>query len=407
MTTTETNATDVRYANLELDLTGDYTPDPAKTDAAEFATITGQEAKRLTVKTTNRYGTEESLHADANRKFDAMPSISAATETLLARIEAEDRQDDVRPVSEQSIDWDGRMGSANHERIELSDLAMGQLARRAPFKDRRRFNFNLWTKDCDKTAVFRTLKREDGQREAYTVLSERYTAMDIDAVAADFCAAMPDDCKAQFRYNGDGGRYELEAILARPLDVAGEAHRVSVVLRDADNGTSSKNLHLKVWRSICTNGLSLKDLALMSRVRHSGSVESLQDQLALALSNVSHAIESFTERWGRARSERFASSEDGNWLPGSEVLRRLAATKQLTAAGVKPGALYEALHAAWVKEPGDKVSDILNAVTRSAHENSWASKWVQEDLEEQAGELLYQRNYIVRAPNERELKTFA
>lgn len=53
--------------------------------------------------------------------------------------------------------------------------------------------------------------------------------------------------------------------------------------------------------------------------------------------------------------------------------------------------LVKRLHDSWEREPGYSKTAILNAITRSAHEHTWSSWADTEDLESQAGSLLYQK----------------
>ena len=69
-----------------------------------------------------------------------------------------------------------------------------------------------------------------------------------------------------------------------------------------------------------------------------------------------------------------------------EALTGLATSGQITPA-VARDTLVEALLTAHSKEPGDSLVDVLNAVTRAAHEAEW-SEFHRQMLEQRAGELL-------------------
>jgi hypothetical protein len=60
-------------------------------------------------------------------------------------------------------------------------------------------------------------------------------------------------------------------------------------------------------------------------------------------------------------------------------------------------------HQAWLKEPGETRSAYVNAITRAAHESPWSNPWATDELEEQAGKLLY--NHVVLSPAQMEAVT--
>ncbi len=52
---------------------------------------------------------------------------------------------------------------------------------------------------------------------------------------------------------------------------------------------------------------------------------------------------------------------------------------------------------AWSMEPGPTRADLVNAITRAAHEEfSWSSPWAIQETETQASELLYVKNLVNR-----------
>ena len=386
----------------------DLSPESEKpvTDGEHFRTITGRNLSERFTRSSN-FDTDKNLHEGQRKQFEAMPDLADACEQLACNVEAEKRRDDVIMLKELRVDTLGALIAPQRaeiipgvSRLEMMEQSWAQLVNRAPRRmGRLKNNVNAWLRDSDGIAVARTMEAPSGRaRNCFAMVSERYQPHDADRVAREVARAMPVECKGEVKYKGDGGRYEIEAVLARPFEVKGDLHRVIIGVRSSDDGTMSQQIWFKAWRLKCLNGMFIADKQLLRSIRHTGEVRQLRDQFAQGLVMARQAIESFQAHWSKAQDERFVDSQSGANLTALETLRRLVGRGDINVPHVRPADLLETFQNAWEIEPGsDRVGDVLNAVTRAAHTTTWKSAWTTESLEEMAGQLLYSRSRALPA----------
>jgi hypothetical protein len=365
------------------------------TDGDLFESITGRK-----LRTSRRFLNADAtkLHQAQRKAFEDLPTLGDACERLIGTVKAEQRRDDAINLRDLHVDDVGALTSTKGDIIPgtfnlgVLEHAWGQLVARAPrsVPSRLRSNVNAWIRNASGSAVLRTLETE-GARDAFALVSERYQAHDADQVASELARAMAgNDLKGQVKYLGSGGRYEIEAALARPFDVPGDGlHRVVISARSSDDGTMSQQIVFKAWRLKCLNGMFIADRSLMKKIWHKGNADRLREQFADGLVLAREAIESFSVHWSRAQRARFVDATTGVDLTGPEALRRIVGTGEIAVPGVNESDLLGYFMTAWEIEPGDSLAAVVNSITRSAHENGWRNSWTCEALEEQAGRLVY------------------
>ena len=238
----------------------------------------------------------------------------------------------------------------------------------------------------------------------YALVTEKYAPHDADEIAAEIARLIPSECRGDFQYLGDGGRFEVNAELARPFKVRGDLHKIIITVRSSDNGSLGQRVFFKAFRQKCTNGIAVVQKSLILNTRHVGDRSTLQKQFQRGIAMAGEAIESFTELWGTAQTSKYLCAETGNPITGDEALKRLVMQKQVHVPHNRRKALLERCMGSFEKEPGDSIADVLNAVTRTAHESldKMRSEWFGVDLEEQAGVLLSQGQRNLRPLTEKE-----
>lgn len=232
-----------------------------------------------------------------------------------------------------------------------------------------------------------------GAREAYAVVSPKYEAYDLDAAAADLREVVPAGSRARVRY--DGQRATVDIILQNPyrLDGAdgaavGEAHRVALRMRTADDGTSGYHISLWAERVRCVNLTLLHaKRALFSGTHRQDNLRELAQQ---ALAEVEPVMAAFAERWSSGWGEYYADKYSGR-VTGDEALKRIVSWGKYRIPGLGKEGTLDACLAALNEEPGDSKLHVHNAMTRAAHMApvSWATRWADDTAEEQASQLLY------------------
>lgn len=392
-----------RFALLDLD------PAP-RTDAARFQDATGKNLKdsgwfqRADQMAAGGYEKTDRGVALARAQADVakLPTLATVCGELAATIQGEARRTDIAPLSECRIDAEGKL-TRGGAALALGEQAYKGLQARAPsdVPTGLRGNLNSWLgRKGASTVHLRTLKREGG-RLAFAAVSDRYQAFDGDQAAELIARTLPPECRGSIRYGGDGGRWQIEAHLARPFNAPGvarkdEIHSIAIRFRGADDGTGSVIADMKAIRWICSNGIKIADVALLERVRHVGARDRFVAGIEAAIGATERAARSFGEAWGVAHGRGFTCATSGEPLTAGEAIKRLVARGDLHAPHARD--LEERILAAWEAERGDTAGDVLNAVTRCAHESEWRSRWYQDDLEDQAGDLLYQPSRWALAP---------
>lgn len=384
---------------------------PSLNDGDMFESIAGRK-----LRTSRRFLNVDAtkLHHAQRKAFEEMPSLVDVCQSLISTVQAEHRHDDEIQLRDLHVDDVGALTSARGDivpgsaSIGMLEQAWSGLVARAPrnVPARLRSNVNSWLRRSNGTAVARTMEI-DGARDAFAIVSPSYQAHDADQVAQEVARAMPAECRGNVKYCSDGGRFEIDCVLARPIDVDGDVHRVIAKISSADNGLMSQRISFVAWRLKCLNGLAIMDKATLTRVWHKGDPARLRDQFAAGLAMARVAMDAFTAHWTRARRVGFVDAHTGADLTGPEALRRLVGTGAIEIAGTKASDLLARLQTAWAVEPGDRVADVINAVTRTAHTTPWRAAWTTEDLESLGGRLLFGGNHALPALSRKQSEALA
>lgn len=237
------------------------------------------------------------------------------------------------------------------------------------------------------TSVFRSRKYKEHQRELFAAVSERFsTECDVD----ELCRIVGEQeymAKAMSFY--DGNRFRFDIIYhtdIKPEDgVCGEIFKAGVTIRSSDNGLSGIRISPFVIRNLCLNLIILDRAEQYNYMTHLR--KNLKESVLEAIQGSLRKVQTFKNKWSMAnkRVELDDTKEETvktyfESLIKKGVLKNVGPSKELVVN----------LYNSWTKEPGDKLSSIVNAVTRTAHENV-TSIWKTTSLEEQAGNLLYSR----------------
>lgn len=343
--------------------------------------------------------------------WDKLPFVGDACDKLIERIKNEVRQDSIVKLKHLLIDHVGIMRHSLGGNYIVEPVAWNQLSKFAPdeMDNRLRSNLNSWIGKSEKTVKLRTRNpdQKTGIRQCFAAVGKSYNSFDWDQLALVIKnTAYPSDARANVLY--DGSRATFEVTLHNPYDIqevaVGRAFRVAVIISSADNGTEGYRIKFKAVRIACINCTLIADENVIFRTTHRGN--KFQEVVEQAIRQSSHAMDSFAERWSAAYTKMYHDRYDGTPLGAEETFKRLIAAKKIVVPHMNRDELLAELMEAWNKEPGDTVAHVNAAITRMAHESaeSWKSPWYQEDLEDTAGELLYQKNYVLEQidPEKRE-----
>lgn len=239
--------------------------------------------------------------------------------------------------------------------------------------------------------TLRTRARKGGEREIYSVVGPKYAAFNVDRVAREAAAGIGGDARGVITY--DGYKMTLDATfhsnIAPQNAVAGEFFKGCVRVQAADDGTGSVKVSLGLWRNLCRNLIIVDfDKVLVGSRKHVGAT-TIEADIRDLMASASERIHLMVGKWSEASTEDVLARYDLQDV--DQVFQGLVMNGCVSATGVRPDEMVKRLHTAWEREPGYSKTAILNAITRSAHEQTWSSWADQEELESAAGELLYQK----------------
>lgn len=360
-------------------------------------------------------------------EYEAMPTTTEACERLIDLVQAEDRRDFVVEASALRMLPTGELtrgeGKLPVTKRALSGLAGfvtpggGSYLAQCP-TDLRAHNVNHWLErayQVDARATKRTgatvekpreitlrtrVNHATGQRENFATVGPRYAAYDIDKIAAQVMGAdaIPADARADIVYDGYKSRIDVlfHSDIQPEKCVAGEIFKAGILVKTADDGTGAIQIGAQVWRNLCLNLMIIDhDVLETTRRRHVGRgiAESVEDGIIAAMAKIQH----FADAWSAATIENVL--EKYGCADVEAVFRGLVFNKVVHVPGVQPAEMHARLMNAWQAEPGYTKTDIVNAVTRAAHAESWRRWEDVEDMERTGGELLFARDWSVEIPD--------
>ena len=118
----------------------------------------------------------------------------------------------------------------------------------------------------------------------------------------------------------------------------------------------------------------------------------IRDRAREALAAIEPTMEQFAAVWRGAWQDFWVDKHTRGNLSGEEAVRRIVGAGKYRIPGLGEEGTLDACLAALADEPGDSRAHVHNALTAAAHRSptSWATRWADEECEEQASKLLYQ-----------------
>jgi hypothetical protein len=358
-------------------------------------------------------------------EWEARPSFGSVCTDAIERIHAEARSNVEVKLSDLYMSRDGKLfqystGAADDPsapRWNVTKCGMwglmqglgvnagGRYLLDAP-ADLRALNINYWAHAMALAPAARakawSLRTREcleptqlGQREVFAATSVKYPVLDADTLAEVAAELVPAGARGELLY--DGVRFRLGASWFSdicPEDAAaGEVFRAYMFLTTRDDGRGSISVRWGVERNLCLNLIILGKSETKLSLRHAGDVDELRVAVRAAMTEGAAAIGRFATAWTSARHERVLDGVWGSKFDSKALFAAMVDEDMVRVPGVKAPELVERLVHAWEAEPGFTKADLVNAITRAAHTEAWASPWVTESLEEQAGALLENRVY--------------
>lgn len=358
----------------------------------------------------------------SRQDWAAMPSLPELARTFSDRIKNEQRRDVKKFARDLTANADGTISNSDGDKIMCSERAMDGFAthltpggasylKQCP-SDLRATNLNHWFGQAfvvdaraskkagevvskPRELTLRTRARKGGNREIFAVTGPRYAAFDVDKVAREAAAGIGGDARGTVTY--DGYKMTLDAVFHSNIQpenaVAGEFFQGCIRITAADDGTGAVKVKLGLWRNLCRNLIIVDfDTVLVGSRKHVGAA-TIEADIRELMEQANERIALIVSKWSEASTEDVLARYDLTDV--DQVFRGLVLNGCIKATGKKPEEMVKTLHEAWEREPGYSKTSILNAITRAAHEGTWNSWADSEELESQAGDLLYQKVWNV------------
>lgn len=237
--------------------------------------------------------------------------------------------------------------------------------------------------------------------QLFRVASDSYLPIDPDMVADAMAAALPKSWRAEIRYDGDSWMIEATTHADTVVDLAtGDMFKAGLRFKSNDVVQGGASLSGFARRILCQNLIIVGDAVRpYFRKIHIGAKTTAVNELAAkiteSVSRVEADLSRFTKRWDEARHDRIID-ESASKGPES-VFGALVDAGLVDLPGGRDRVVAN-LVVAWNAEPGYSRADVVNAITRAAHEAGswWNDLTTQEDAEVQASKLLYVKNLVTR-----------
>jgi hypothetical protein len=232
-----------------------------------------------------------------------------------------------------------------------------------------------------------------GAWQAFRAVSATYpTTAQADRVLHGVAQALAGEgMRGSVVYDPASTRVRWEAAWMAPQEIdprVGDVLRVGVAGSTADAANGGFRVSMAATRILCVN-LTIADAYLAAfRRAHRGNLDGVVTEIAATIKAVPEAFGAFARDWKITRATPVASvSLFGQTYKDVPAALTGLVEKGEIDAGTARDATVEALLNAYTVEPGDTLADLLNAVTRAAHEAQW-TEFQRAALEHRAGELM-------------------
>ena len=248
--------------------------------------------------------------------------------------------------------------------------------------------------------------------EAFGVVTPSYTSFDVDKVAKVIAKVVHPDARGTVTYDGERARFEVlfHSDVKPEHYVAGEFWKAGLIINTDDIGSGSIWGQSAIWQNLCLNLIIIdKQAKELFRLKHVGSAEALELALIDGIARGEKTLEHFTRAWGYACQEdvlaRTAAAHKAmheeempirieDALPG--IFGAILERELVSVPGRKEAAIPKLVKAWEFDQSGAKIAHggltraaICNAFTRYAHTEVRGDVWAEDQIQRQAGALLW------------------
>ena len=363
----------------------------------------------------------------ARAVWDEKPDAYTAARQFMSIIESEDRMSVDLPLSGLQMRDDGMLLTSQGS-FRLEEHGLKQLLAASRFgvgedmssadalfprgfhtmksldPDVRAYVFNEhMRRHCshDKVMKFRT-RLNDGARSIFGVVGTGYQEYDADKVANMIQLAVDDmPYKAEIQYNSETTNFTMALTMHAPADLtdfsAGDLYEVGFRFKANDRGGGSINGSAIAFWNECLNMIILhsKKNEIM-RAIHKGNMQQKMEAIRKGMQDARPAMERFAQDWGilgqTASMDVISAKDTDDYATGSDnasqvLIKKLVAEGKV-ASGIGRDAAVQMMFDSYADQGGgDSVQDVINAITRMAHQHL-VDDCARDVLEREAGLLV-------------------
>jgi hypothetical protein len=246
----------------------------------------------------------------------------------------------------------------------------------------------------DEPIKLRTRLGAERERVVYACTSQSYAAFNQDMVARELPHALEKnvDTSARADVKYDGSVSTARVVWHNTHDITesgcGDVFRFGIEVRTADDKSSALWIRLIAYINRCLNYLVIGQTHVnIGRRVHAGKVRAMRSWFRARLREARSKGAVVIDAWTEASRDRLI--EDANKAEPEKVFGKLIRAGYGKVAGEPVEALVKRYYTAWQRDPGYSRLHFVNALTRAAHEATWASPWVQRDVEQSAAQLVF------------------
>ena len=256
-------------------------------------------------------------------------------------------------------------------------------------------------KDAPEPVVFRTMiDAATSKRAVYAIVSKKYAAYDLPQGAQDFLNLLEqkkllDNAKGEVMVSG--AKWSITVYFHNPIPAdgyaVGDILHFFVRLKGVDDGSGGMVIESGWTRTRCVNNTTIFTRKIEGSIRHSG--KSIAQRLLPTLNKALALAGKVADLWADAAQSYVLDQAIADGAGMRYVFGQLIEMGRIKLSGYSKEVLVERCMQGWAKEGGQCTkAAISNALTWAAHTQRWNSYEDIEELEAQAGQLLYAKVVI-------------
>lgn len=262
------------------------------------------------------------------------------------------------------------------------------------------FNEHMMRHGDNRQSIKLRTRQYAGVRSLFAAVGEGYSPYDADEVALFLAAALEDSpFKAEIKYNSETTNFTMDATMHAPSDLtdfsAGDLYEVGFRFKSNDRGGGSINGSAIAFWNECLNMIILSSKTNeLIRVIHKGDVAEKMAKVHEGMKSGKAAMNRFAVDWGilnRVTATDYVNANEVEVHDGQSnamaVLESLVVDGKIGKDIKRDAAVQYLLQSYNNQGGGDTMQDIVNAITRAAHEHL-VDDCARDTLEREAGALV-------------------